>query len=771
MPGHPRPHRRALHAWLQPGRLQPRSGRRLEPLASLSLLLSVWCLLQPGPTVAGPAQATSAQPPRQPRVHVVRPTENLSKIAKRYGVSVGQLRRWNGIRGDRILAGQRLSLGLDRATTYTTRRGDTLSGIAQRFGVSANSVKRLSGLKDDRIHVGQKLVLRNQPPPRPSKARRSAASPDRNRDIHVVKRGDTLSEIALAHKVSLSRLKKLNTLSTNRITVGQRLRLRPARATSEGVVAPPSTSEEEVAEYVVRKGDTLSEIALRFDVGLGLLRQLNKLPDDHIRSGQKLKLRPSRKDEGVHVVLAGETLSAIAVAYSIELRELRRLNGIDSDRILVGQKLRLKTTPSATHIVERGDALWEIARAYSMTVSEVKEINGLRGDVIYPGQELRLNPKKARRLELYTVLRGDNLSEIARLHQMSVAELKRVNTLDGSVIHPGRQLKVRPLLGRPTKWLEVSEIRWADLRVSPSGVEEVSLGNGPYYKRRPRADQQKSDTYFEGHPASPLKTYRQARTLWTGFERAVAGMGRLSDELKGWHIVLDPGHGGLDPGAVVPSLDGSGKELYVVEDEYVYDIALRTYVLFRLHGAHVEMTLLSPNHLIRQSAPPALTFVHEKNEVYNSYQLNKSNRRSQWPSGSRRGLDARVKIAREAFAGSPKGRRIFLSFHADIDRHSPEAPLVLYYESRNGRKRDLRSREFARALVPALGAGTRTRGQGLAVLRDNPAYVKVLVELRNLAYVDHAWALRYEQLRHRDAEKVVKGVLDYVRRRRMSAGR
>ena len=702
---------------------------------------------------------------------MVRPTENLSKIAKRYGVSVGQLRRWNGIRGDRILAGQRLSLGLDRATTYTTRRGDTLSGIAQRFGVSANSVKRLSGLKDDRIHVGQKLVLRNQPPPRPSKARRSAASPDRNRDIHVVKRGDTLSEIALAHKVSLSRLKKLNTLSTNRITVGQRLRLRPARATSKGVVAPPSTSEEEVAEYVVRKGDTLSEIALRFDVGLGLLRQLNKLPDDHIRSGQKLKLRPSRKDEGVHVVLAGETLSAIAVAYSIELRELRRLNGIDSDRILVGQKLRLKRTPSATHIVERGDALWEIARAYSMTVSEVKEINGLRGDVIYPGQELRLNPKKARRLELYTVLRGDNLSEIARLHQMSVAELKRVNTLDGSVIHPGRQLKVRPLLGRPTKWLEVSEIRWADLRVSPSGVEEVSLGNGPYYKRRPRADQQKSDTYFEGHPASPLKTYRQARTLWTGFERAVAGMGRLSDELKGWHIVLDPGHGGLDPGAVVPSLDGSGKELYVVEDEYVYDIALRTYVLFRLHGAHVEMTLLSPNHLIRQSVPPALTFVHEKNEVYNSYQLNKSNRRSQWPSGSRRGLDARVKIAREAFAGSPKGRRIFLSFHADIDRHSPEAPLVLYYESRNGRKRDLRSREFARALVPALGAGTRTRGQGLAVLRDNPAYVKVLVELRNLAYVDHAWALRYEQLRHRDAEKVVKGVLDYVRRRRMSAGR
>ena len=49
--------------------------------------------------------------------------------------------------------------------------------------------------------------------------------------------------------------------------------------------------------------------------------------------------------------------------------------------------------------------------------------------------------------------------------------------------------------------------------------------------------------------------------------------------------------------------------------------------------------------------------------------------------------------------------------------------------------------------------------------------VEVLVELRNLAYVDHAWALRFEQLRHRDAEKLVKGVLDYVAHSRVSARR
>ena len=130
-----------------------------------------------------------------------------------------------------------------------------------------------------------------------------------------------------------------------------------------------------------------------------------------------------------------------------------------------------------------------------------------------------------------------------------------------------------------------------------------------------------------------------------------------------------------------------------------------------------------------------------------------------------------MRIARAAFKGVPPGRRVFLSFHADIDANAPEAPLVLYYESRNGRRLARASRQFAGALLPALGAGARTRGQGLGVLYNNPADVKVLIELRNMAYRDHVWALRFEQLRHRDAEKVVRGLLDYARRANLSAQR
>ena len=670
---------------------------------------------------------------------MVRPGDTLSELGARFGVSTMQLRQWNGLRGDRIYPGQRLKIALDEAR-YVVRKGDSLSRIASRFGLSVNRLQQLNPGVGAQIYPGQKLNLR-------------AA----NRSKHRVRKGDTLSEIAAKYGTTVPYLKRMNRLKGDLISPRQVLKV---RGSVEGASEP--------REYVVRKGDTLSEIAVRFDVGIGLLRQLNRLSVSRIVPGQRLRLRPSKRDEAVHIVRRGETLSEIAARYRASVARIKAINGIVGSKILVGQKLRLRPTPTATHLVERGDALWEIARAYEMTVAEIKELNGLSTDRIYPGQELKLNAGTAARFAHYVVRSGDYLGEIARLHQMSLAELKNVNNLSSSIIHPGNKLKVKPLLGGGGNRLTLSEIDWEKLRVRVGGVPRLDSDNGPYYYTAPSAKRQRRSSYYEEHPRSTLATYKKALRVWKSFEREVDDLGRLSDALNGWNIVLDPGHGGLDPGAVVKTLDGNGNALYVVEDEYVFDIALRTFVLLRLHGADVSTTLISPNHLIRQSSPPTLTFVNQKNEVYNSYRLNRSDARTNWPRGGN--LDSRVEIARSAFLDAAR-RRVFISFHADIDANAPEAPLVLYYESSDGRKRDSASRRFARALLPALGAGARVRGQPLGVLRRNPADVKVLVELRNLAYTDHAWALRFEALRQRDAEKVVKGILDYAGSESRSASR
>jgi LysM repeat protein/N-acetylmuramoyl-L-alanine amidase len=687
-------------------------------------------------------------------IHVVRQGETLSEIALDHGVSVDALMNWNNLRGETIFKGQRLQIGSHPLPDwYMVKSGDTLSEIAIQFGISIVSIRRLNDLTGDRIYAGQRLKLRQ------------TTGQPKDDMVHTVKKNETLWGIAQRYGMDVSELKGLNRLTKDTITPGMRLLVFEE---TEDFSDEPS----EQFEYVVQNEDNLEKIAKEFDVGVGLIRRLNHIRGDRIFPGQRLQLRPSSLEEGVHVVRYGETLSSISTKYEVDLQEIREINGIEDDMILSGRKLRLRRPSGATHIVEKGDALWEIARAYGMTVDGLREHNDLTSDRIYPGQELRLNKKQREHLQFYTVKEGDYLGRIARLHQMSVSELREINFLDNLVIHPGEKLKVKPILGKSTEWVKISRINWDELIISVQGDGRIRAGNGPYFYSRPRARRQSSDDYYEGSRQTTLQTYRQAQKLWDAFELQVRCLGRLSNTLDGWHFVLDPGHGGLDPGAVVQALDGNGNSIYVVEDEYAYDVAVRVYVLLRLHGAEVTMTLLSPNHLIRHSDPPTMTFVNEKNEVYNSYELNKSGRWKNWPIGGRNGnLSSRVCISRQAFKGVNKDRCIFLSFHADIDPNESDGPAVLYYKSRKSKQSDETSKKFAKALLPFLGAGAEVRGLGLGVLRDNPAKNKVLLEMRNLAYTDNVWAMRFEELRHRDAEKVVRGILAYVKNRPVIAQR
>ncbi|MEZ5489336.1 MAG: N-acetylmuramoyl-L-alanine amidase [Gammaproteobacteria bacterium] len=96
--------------------------------------------------------------------------------------------------------------------SYTVRRGDSLSEIAARFGVSLAGLKADNGLRGDVIHVGQTLKI-----PTSADAYRSAE--------HRITRGETLSEIAQRYRVSLSRLRQANNLTSDTIRIGQVLRI------------------------------------------------------------------------------------------------------------------------------------------------------------------------------------------------------------------------------------------------------------------------------------------------------------------------------------------------------------------------------------------------------------------------------------------------------------------------------------------------------------------------------------------------------------------
>lgn len=512
--------------------------------------------------------------------------------------------------------------------------------------------------------------------------------------------------------------------------------------------------------HEVKRGESLYSLARRYDTTVANLRQWNGLTGDRIMIGQVLKVGQKPSEDPVYVVVRGDNLTTIARRHGTTVAQLKRINDLSGDRIFIGQKLRLREADRTVHIVERGDALWEIARAYGMSVRELKRINNLKSDLITIGQELQLSAEAAQVTATYTVERGDNLTEIARLHQMSLSELRRLNELRGSLIHPGQKLKVRPIPGAAaadTRGTSAT-LDWDQLFIRVSGIRRLSPGNGPYFYEKPRAKKQKSRKYTEESSVSPAVCFEHGTKLLQAFDRKLEALPRLSRRFEGWHFVIDPGHGGIDPGAIVSTTDSEGRATFIVEDEYAYDIALRVYALLRLHGAEVTLTMLSPNHLLRNNTPVTYTFVHERNEVFNDRCWNRRNHPSTWPKGGQKYLSQRVKIAQRALKEAPDDRQVFLSFHADNDPPSGEAVTLAYFQK--GRRVDHTSRKLAEKLLPAMGAGAKARGRNLGVLRDNPTTYKLLVEIRNLAYADHTWAVRYEQLRRRDAEKVVRALLD-----------
>lgn len=458
-----------------------------------------------------------------------------------------------------------------------------------------------------------------------------------------------------------------------------------------------------------------------------------------------------------YVVQRGDSLWEIADQFSMSVAELKRSNGLRSHHIYPGQRLLIRSQGRSTrsssgveYVVRRGDSLSKIAARYSMSVTELKRINGLRSNNIYPGQKLRTRAYVAQLsrsrpspgyVEMdYVVRRGDSLSKIAARFSTGLTELKRSNGIRSDRIYVGQRLKVRTRL------------------------KEIAMDNGPYYFYRPKAAVQRSRGYREVPPKKPIEDYRSAQNLMGVFNASINSDMRRdsrSQPLRGWRIVLDPGHGGRDPGAIVSNLDGNNRSVYVVEDEFVYDIALRLYQKLRLAGAEVEMTVISPNHLIRENNPPARTFVHEQNEVYNDASVNRRNSFSVRP-----GLDnivQRVKIANRFFAR--RGKTLFISLHADNTPTRPKGPLVIYW-SRRG-KIDSRSRSFARIMERALDlpdVPAQIGGRNLAVLRGNLAQAEVLVEIRNVHDKGEAWALRSHKIRDSDADRILRGILNYAKR-------
>jgi LysM repeat protein len=168
------------------------------------------------------------------------------------------------------------------STVHIVRRGENLYRISLRYGVTMGAIAAANGLTNtNRIYIGQRLTI-------PISGSSASPPPSTSSGVHVVQRGENLYRIALRYGTTTRALAAVNGIvNTSRIYVGQRLMI-PGQAATSPAPAQPAPSGQ---TYTVRRGDTLSGIALRHGVSMWSLAQLNGIRNPSlIYVGQVLRI-------------------------------------------------------------------------------------------------------------------------------------------------------------------------------------------------------------------------------------------------------------------------------------------------------------------------------------------------------------------------------------------------------------------------------------------------------------------------------------------------
>ena len=280
---------------------------------------------------------------------------------------------------------------------YTVKKGENISNISKKYEVKEHDLRIINSLWGKKVKTGDEIIV---PISEASKKYSYAiSSTGEFGRTYRVRRGDTLERIARRFGVKVRDLMKWNGLSSHMIYINQRLYV-----FSGAPLIIPAGSNKFI--YTVKRGDTLSEIAERYGVGLSKLRRWNNLWRNTIYPGQRLSIYTQIPDKvGVHTVRRGESLDKISRIYGITIKKLKELNGLSGNTIYPDQKLyvaskseteqvqkdsngngdEINGNTSKSYKVRYGDTLWDIAKKYGISVKKLKAANNLRSNNIRPG--------------------------------------------------------------------------------------------------------------------------------------------------------------------------------------------------------------------------------------------------------------------------------------------------------------------------------------------------------------------------------------------------
>ena len=277
-------------------------------------------------------------------MYAVKSGDSLYSIARKYNTTVNALKDLNNLTSTNLSIGQVLRIPemytpedeiyLPNFISYTVKRGDTIYSIAKENNLSIDTIVKDNALSNTNLQIGQILKIRI--PSGISLEIEECFGPDYNPPedtstiIYTVKKGDNLYNIAKLYNTTASQLMSLNKLVNANLSIGQQLKV-PA---SQNNISSPII-------YTVKKGDSLYSIATKYNVTVNDIKKLNNLSSNNLSIGQKLNI-PSNSNTSsstTYIVKSGDSLYEIARRYNTTVDSIKKKNNLVTNFLTIGQKL------------------------------------------------------------------------------------------------------------------------------------------------------------------------------------------------------------------------------------------------------------------------------------------------------------------------------------------------------------------------------------------------------------------------------------------------
>lgn len=200
-------------------------------------------------------------------------------------------------------------------------------------------------------------------------------------NTYIVKKNDNLYDIAKEYNTTVGILKALNNLSSNILQVGQILKL------------PTSLVEETIPGdyliYTIKKGDNLYSIAKNYNITLDELINFNQQGSTLLHIGEQLLIPINNQTNNniQYIIKPGDTLYNIAKRYNTNVDEIKRINNLNTNMLKIGETILIPGTSNyQTYVIRTNDTLEGIALRYNTTIEDIMKANNLLTDDVTVGQ-------------------------------------------------------------------------------------------------------------------------------------------------------------------------------------------------------------------------------------------------------------------------------------------------------------------------------------------------------------------------------------------------